>query len=73
MAEDAFKQFAKMELVKVCEPLYIFIINIEILYEDIVSVPLVVGEFLIGPQKRRGIHNRHTLFSDTTFVIRENS
>ena len=24
MAEDAFKQFAKMELVKVCEPLYIF-------------------------------------------------
>ena len=55
MAEGAFKQFAKTELVKVCGPLYIFIINIEILYEDIVSVPLVVGEFLIGPQKRRGI------------------
>ena len=55
MAEDAFNQFAKTELVKLCEPLYIFIINIEILYEDIVSVPLVVGEFLIGPQKRRGI------------------
>lgn len=52
MAEGAFKQFAKTELVKVCEPLYIFIINIEILYEDIVSVPLVVGEFLIGPQKK---------------------
>ena len=39
MAEDAFKQFAKMELVKVCEPLYIFIINIEVPLEGIYLFP----------------------------------
>ena len=53
MAEDAFKQFAKMELVKVCEPLYIFYYQYR--GPSMRSVPLVVGEFLIGPQKRRGI------------------
>lgn len=45
MAEDAFKQFAKMELVKVCEPLYIFIINIEILYVGIGYVLLAWASF----------------------------
>lgn len=45
MAEDAFKQFAKTELVKVCEPLYIFIINIEILYVGIGYVPLAWASF----------------------------
>lgn len=45
MAEGAFKQFAKTELVKVCEPLYIFIINIEIFYVGIGYVPLAWASF----------------------------
>lgn len=49
MAEDAFKQFAKTELVKLCEPLYIFYYQYR--GPSMRSVPLVVGEFLIGPQK----------------------
>ena len=53
MAEGAFKQFAKTELVKLCEPLYIFYYQYR--GPSMRSVPLVVGEFLIGPQKRRGI------------------
>lgn len=55
MAEGAFKQFAKTELVKVCEPLYIFIINIEILYVGIGYVPLVEASFWYVNKKRRGI------------------